>query len=158
TGSGEQLKIKSRIIVLLTDGENNVEEIERRMGPDPMLVTMPPVQAGDLAAADGIRVYTIAAGTGKAVHDLFGKSIGRAPVDDSDLRKIAAATGGKHFVASDGQSLKQIYEEIDRLERTKIEERSFVRWSELAWPWLLTAFVALGLQTLLDATRLRKIP
>lgn len=162
TGSGEQLKINSRIVVLLTDGENNVEEIVNRTGLEPSLVTISPVQAGELAAKDGIKVYTIAAGTGalEQRYDMFGSVVrsSRRPLNDADLRKIAETTGGKHFVATDRQSLERIYEEIDKLERSKIEERSYVRWSELAWPWLLAAFAALSLQTLLDATRMRKIP
>ena len=162
TGSGEQLNIKSRIVVLLTDGENNVEEIVNRTGLEPTLVTISPVQAGELAAADGIKVYTIAAGTGALVQrfDIFGSAVptSRRPLNDADLRKIAELTGGKHFVATDRESLERIYEEIDKLERSRIEERSYVRWSELAWPWLLAAFAALSVQTLLDATRMRKIP
>jgi Ca-activated chloride channel family protein len=162
TGSGEQLKIKSRIVVLLTDGENNVEEIVNRTGMEPSLVTISPVQAGELAAKDGIKVYTIAAGTGalEQRYDMFNNLVrsNRRPLNDADLRKIAELTGGKHFVATDRQSLENIYEEIDKLERSRIEERSYVRWSELAWPWLLASFSALGLQTLLDATRMRKIP
>jgi Ca-activated chloride channel family protein len=148
--------------VLLTDGENNVEEIVNRTGLEASLVTISPVQAGELAAADGIKVYTIAAGTGALVqrYDMFGGAVpaGRRPLNDADLRKIAELTGGKHFVATDRQSLERIYEEIDKLERSRIEERSYVRWSELAWPWLAVAFAALSLQTLLDATRMRKIP
>lgn len=162
TGTGQQLKITSRVVVLLTDGENNVEDIVARSGAEPTLVTIKPVDAGELAAADKIKVYTIAAGTGmlNRRRDFFGNvlSDSRRPLNDADLRKIAEITGGKHFVASDRESLRKIYEEIDQLERTRIEERSYVRWTELARPWLIAAFVAIGLQSLLDSTRLRKIP
>jgi Ca-activated chloride channel homolog len=140
TGSGDQIVITSRAIILLTDGENNAGEIE-------------PQKAGDLAATYGIKVYTILAGTGQRA--AFGY---RLPVDDRDLRYIAQTTGGKHFRAQDEKSLEDIYAEIDQLERTKVEERRFVRWGELSQWWLAAAFVCIGLQTFLDATRLRKIP
>lgn len=140
-GSGQQIKINSRVVVLLTDGENNSGLIE-------------PEQAGEMAANFGIKVYTIMAGTGRNV------GWARVPEDDKDLRKIAEVTGGKFYKARDSASLEKIYEDIDKLERTKVEERSFVRWDEfrLSIPWLATAFVALGLQTLLEATWLRKAP
>jgi Ca-activated chloride channel family protein len=140
TGSGQQFVINSRVVILLTDGENNTG-----------LIT--PTQAGDLAAMYGIKVYTILAGTGQRT--FWGE---RLPLNDSDLRRIAEVSGGKHFQARDRKALEQIYAEIDRLERTKTEEHSFVEWGELAWPLLMTAFVCLTLQTLLDATWLRKIP
>jgi Ca-activated chloride channel family protein len=141
TGSGDQITITSRVAILLTDGENNSG-----------LVT--PTQAGELAATYGIKVYTILAGTGE-LRGFFGF---RRPVDDRALRHIAELTGGKHFRAQDQESLRQIYAEIDELERTEVEERRFVRWGELSQWWLVAAFVGLSLQTLLDATRLRKIP
>ena len=139
TGSGDQIVITSRVIILLTDGENNTGEIEPR-------------KAGDLAATYGIRVYTILAGTGQ--HDMFF----RRPVDDRDLRYIAQVSGGQYFRAQDEKSLEEIYSEIDKLERTKVEERRFVRWGELSHGWLVAAFACIALMTSLDATRLRKIP
>jgi len=139
SGSGQQYTITSRVIILLTDGENNAGIIT-------------PQQAGELAATYGIKVYTILAGTGRRT-GLF-----REPVDDRDLRRIAEVAGGQHFRAGDREALIRIYQEIDRLERTKTEERRFVRMGELARPWLLTAFACLCVQMFLDATRLRKIP
>jgi Ca-activated chloride channel family protein len=139
TGSGEQLIITSRVVILLTDGENNAGQIM-------------PEQAGELAAACHIKVYTILAGTGQLV------GWGRLPVDDRALRRIAEVTGGKHYRATDQAALEQIYADIDRLERTRTEEHKYVEWGELGWPLLMAAFIALGLQTLLDATALRKIP
>lgn len=140
TGSGERLKIVSRVVILLTDGQNNAGIIS-------------PVQAGELAARFGIKVYTILAGSGADMG--FGM---RAPVQDEDLRHIAAVSGGQHFRATDKAALERVYEQIDQLERTRVEEQSYVRWGELSAPWLLAAFAALSLQTLLDATLLRKIP
>lgn len=140
TGSGDQITITSRVVILLTDGENNAGMIS-------------PQQAGELAATYGIKIYTIMAGTGKPMGFGF-----RRPLDDRQLRHIAEVTGGRHFRAQDEESLERIYAEIDELERTEVEERRFVRWGELAHWWLVAAFACLGLQTFLDATRLRKIP
>ncbi len=140
TGSGDQIVIASRIVILLTDGENNAGMIT-------------PAQAGELAATYGIKVYTILAGTGQ--RGPFG---GRFPVDDADLRKIAEVTGGAFFHARDRGALERVYAEIDRLERTKTEEHSFVEWGELSWRWLMLAFVGLAAQALLQSTWLRKIP
>ncbi|MBU0638710.1 MAG: VWA domain-containing protein [Planctomycetes bacterium] len=139
TGSGAQLTITGRVVILLTDGENNAGVVT-------------PMQAGELAATYGIKVYTILAGTGQRA--LFG----RFPANDRDLKHIAEVTGGKHFRARDRESLTSIYAEIDQLERTRVEERTYTEWGELSLPWLVAAFVCLSVQTLLDATRLRKIP
>ncbi len=140
TGSGDQITITSKVVILLTDGENNAG-----------MVT--PEQAGELAATYGIKVYTILAGTGRLAGFGF-----RLSVDDHDLQHIAEVSGGKHFRAQNEKSLEEIYAEIDELERSEVEERRFVRWGELSHWWLVAAFACLGLQTFLDATRLRKIP
>lgn len=140
TGSGHQLVIKSRVAILLTDGQNNAGMI-------------PPAQAGELAAAHGIKVYTILAGTGEPLP--WG---GRRPVNDADLRRIAEVTGGKFFRATEAAALEQIYAEIDALERTKTEEQSYVEWGELSWAWLMAAFASLSMQMFLDSTWLRKVP
>jgi Ca-activated chloride channel family protein len=139
-GSGAQLNIKSRVVILLTDGENN----------DGVLS---PGQAGELAATYGIKVYTILAGTGQNTG--FGL---RRPVDDSELRHIAEVSGGKHYLARDQQALQDVYADIDQLERTKVEERTNLRWGELSHGWLLAAFACLSLQMFLDSTRMRKTP
>lgn len=140
TGTGERFEITSRVVILLTDGENNFGMIA-------------PEQAGELAATYGIRVYTILAGTGRVAG--FGY---RLAVDDAALRHIADVTGGEHFRADDAASLAQIYAEIDELERTSVEERKYVRFGELAHWWLVVAFGAIALQALLQATWMRKIP
>lgn len=139
TASGQQLKITSRVVILLTDGENNAGNIE-------------PQQAGELAATYGIRVYTIIAGTGQ------NRMVMRVPVDTTDMRRIAEVTGGRFFQARDANALTQIYAQIDELERTRVEEKRFVRYGELSWPFLMAAFALAGIQTLLDSTVLRKIP
>lgn len=138
-GSGEQLTIRSRIAILLTDGENNLGEVT-------------PEQAGELAATHKIKVYTIMAGTGAR------QGWRRMPVDDSVLRRIAEVTGGKHYAARDAAALEGVYREIDALERTKIEERHYLRFGDLGGPWLLAAFVLVCVQMFADATWLRRIP
>lgn len=140
TGSGNQLVITSRVAILLTDGQNNMGMIS-------------PQQAGELAATYGIKVYTILAGRGERLP--WG---GQLPVDDTDLQRIAEVTGGKHFRSDNPKAMEKIYEEIDRLERTKTEEQSHVEWGELSWMWLIVAFGCLAVQTLLGSTLLRKIP
>lgn len=140
SAQGETMKIVSRVVILLTDGENNAG-----------LLT--PEQAGDLAATQGIKVYTILAGSGRRLG--FGM---RVETDDSQLRYIAEATGGRHFRADDPESLEQVYAEIDKLERTKIEEKSNLRWGELSGPWLVAAFACLCVQMFLGSTWLRKTP
>src|SRR5690606_7304889 len=137
--SGAEVNVKSRVVILLTDGENNEG-----------LIT--PQQAGELAALHGIKVYTILAGTG------YNAGYFRQRVDDRDLRFIAEVSGGRVFEARDRAALEQVYGEIDQLERTEVEERTNLRYGELSHWWLVAAFALLGMQMLLDATRMRKIP
>ena len=142
---------KSKIVVLLTDGENNMGKI----APD---------TAAQAAKALGVKVYTIAAGVrGEApvpVTDAFGKHLAMAKVDvdEETLRKIADATGGKFFRATDSDSLKNIYVEIDRLEKTTHQIKKFEHHSELfAWA-LMPALTLFGLSFGLQQTRFRRLP
>lgn len=119
-------KIKSKVIILLTDGENNAGDIE-------------PQQAAELAKTLGIKIYTIGVGTkGRApipVVDLFGRERLRwmeVNIDEETLQRVAETTGGKYFRATDTDSLKQIYAAIDALEKTKVETHHFVDYRELA--------------------------
>ncbi|EMI41957.1 VWA domain-containing protein [Rhodopirellula sp. SWK7] len=123
----EKSKIKSKIIILLTDGESNAGSLE-------------PLQAAELAETLGIKVYTIGVGTkGEApfpVRDPFsGREVLRAMevnIDEATLTAIAEKTGGKYFRATDTDSLEAIYREIDELEKTKVESKQFVEYRELA--------------------------
>jgi Ca-activated chloride channel family protein len=143
---------KSRVIILLTDGMNNKGEID-------------PLTAANLAKALQIRIYTIGAGSkGPAfvtVDDaFFGKRQVpmQADLDEETLQKIADATGGKYFRATDEKSLAGIYAEIDRLEKSKIDVKQYKDYIEL-FPYF--AYLALGLlcvEILLAHTRFRKIP
>jgi Ca-activated chloride channel family protein len=142
----------SKFVVLLTDGQSNAGRIT-------------PQTAADAAAALGIKVYTVGAGTrGLApypVKDVFGNKAYRpvqVDVDEETLKKIAATTGGRYFRATDTQMLRDVYAEIDRAEKVEFEAPEFLDHRE-AYPWLL--WPALGLVLLevgLAETRLRKLP
>lgn len=119
-------KVKSKIMILLTDGENTAGDLE-------------PIAAAELAQTLGIKIYTIGIGTkGQApvpFVDPFGRRrIQMMPVniDEETLRKIASVTNGKYFRATDTDSLTAIYEAIDQLEKTKVETENFVDYRELA--------------------------
>ncbi len=143
---------KSKVIILLTDGVNNAGEID-------------PLTGANLAKALQIKIYTIGAGAkGRAfvtVDDpLFGKRQVpiRADLDEETLQKMANITGGKYFRATDEKSLASIYEEIEQLEKSKIDVKQYKEYVEL-FPYLV--YVALGLlcvETFLANTRFRKVP
>lgn len=159
----EANRIKSRIAILLTDGENNKGDVE-------------PEKAAEIAQAFNIKVYTIGAGTDgiakMPVTDPFGivhYRPTRVSIDEETLNRIASVTGGKYFRATDSESLKNIYKEIDELEKTKTEEKRFMQYTELAThtvtlagvklpPLLAVALTLLTLEILLTNTMLRKIP
>ena len=143
---------KSKIAILLTDGENNAGAID-------------PLTAAQAAKALDIKVYTI--GMGKEggafipYHDpIFGLqySPNRTYVDEETLKQIAEITDGRYFRATDNQKLAEIYQEINQLETTKIEVTEYTRYKELAaYPLILATFL-LMLEIVLLNTRLRKIP
>ena len=143
---------KSKIVVLLTDGQNNAGKII-------------PETAAQAAKAMGVKVYTIAAGVrGEApipVTDAFGNkrlAMAQVDVDEDTLKKIAAETGGKFFRATDTESLKNIYAEIDRLEKTTHQLKKFEHHTELfAWA-VEPALAVLGAGIGLAQTRFRRLP
>jgi Ca-activated chloride channel family protein len=146
--SKKQDKVKSKVMILLTDGENNAGDFD-------------PLQAADLAKTMGIKIYAIGVGTRGAapvpVQDPFtGREViqwADVDIDEGTLQKIASATGGKYFRATDTESLDAIYREIDKLEKTKVESRQFVDYRELAiqsihaggWNCPPLVLIALGL-------------
>lgn len=143
---------RSRIIILLTDGENNVSEI----APD---------TAMDDAAKAGIKVYTIGAGTNGIAPIRVDAGRGRAElmqmqvkIDEATLRKIAARTGGRYFRATDHDSLAQIYAEIDQLERSRFEEERFTEYHQHYELVLAIAMALVVLALLLRGTALRRLP
>ena len=143
---------KTKIVILLTDGENNAGSIT-------------PETAASLAASDGIKVYTI--GMGKEggaripyADTTFGKRYREVLtyLDEGTLKQIANTTGGSYFRATDTQSLKQIYAEIDRFEKTKFEMTNTIIHKELVGYFLIPTILLLGIEILLSNTVLRKIP
>jgi len=143
---------KSKIAILLTDGQNNAGKVS-------------PVAAADAAKALGVKVYTIGAGTrGMApfpARDLFGNKIYQpvaVDIDEDTLKKIAQKTGGRYFRATDTASLEGVYAEIDALERTEFSAPRFLDYYEL-YPWLiLPALGLLFIEIGLAHTRLRRLP
>ena len=142
---------KSKVIILLTDGVNNTGEIA-------------PVTAAEIAKTFGIRVYTIGVGTqGEAPYPIptaFGVQYQNVPVeiDEQVLKQIASTTGGQYFRAADNSSLKEIYSEIDQLEKTKISVQEFSKKQEEYKNWALLVFALLLIEVLLRNTVLRNIP
>jgi Ca-activated chloride channel family protein len=144
-------KSKSKVIILLTDGVNNRGEID-------------PITAAQIAQSYGIRVYTVGVGTiGDAPYPVqtpFGTRYQMVPVDvdEKTLRDIAGMTGGKYFRATDNRKLKSIYQEIDQLEKTRIEVRSYRRYSELYYSLIFVSVFLLIGEIGLSNTFLRKLP
>lgn len=143
---------KTKIVILLTDGENNAGSIN-------------PEAAASLAQSFGIKVYTI--GMGKEggaripyADTTFGKRYREVLtyLDEDALKRIASITGGRYFRATDMRSLQQIYSEIDLFEKTKFEIVSTVDHKELASYILIPTVLLLGIEILLSNTVLRKIP
>ncbi|MGB3082154.1 MAG: VWA domain-containing protein [Candidatus Omnitrophota bacterium] len=141
-----------KIIILLTDGINNAGKIS-------------PVVAAEAAKTLGVRIYTIGAGKrGLApypVQDMFGNEILRpvsVEIDEELLRKIADTTGGMYYRAIDTGSLKDIYREIDELEKVPIEEVGFSSFNELFAVFLIPALILLISEIVLSNTFLRRLP
>ncbi len=144
-------KAKSRVIILMTDGINNRGSID-------------PLTAAGIAQSYGIRVYTIGVGTiGMAPYPVqtpFGIQYQNVPVelDEAVLQKIAEQTGGRYFRATDNRKLKEIYTEIDRLEKTKIEVTQFRKHKEEFYGYALFAGIFLLLEIALGLTVFKKAP
>ncbi len=147
---------RSRVMVFLTDGENNSGTID-------------PETALEIAKGYGLRIYTIGAGRdGDAqlpveTQDAFGRKVKRyqpihSKVNDELLGKMASDTGGKYYRATDNESLKKVFTDIDRLERTKIDVNQYTKYAELYQPWVEWGILLLALSTLLQVTILRRAP
>lgn len=143
---------KSKVIILLTDGVNNRGEIA-------------PLTAAEIAKAQGIRVYTIGVGTrGMAPYpalDMFGNMTfvqQKVEIDEKTLGEIAKMTGGQYFRATDKTKLKAIYDEINQLEKSKVEVFQHITYHELFLAWLLAAIALLAAEFLLSNLVLKRIP
>ena len=144
---------KSKVIILLTDGVNNAGYVK-------------PLTAAEIAKEFDVKVYTIGVGTeGQALSPVSKTSDGRyrfgltrVEIDEDLLRQISEMTGGQYFRATNEQRLQLIYDEIDRLEKTKIEVTTIKRYSEEYWRFVWAAVVLLVLEMLLRYTVLRRVP
>ena len=145
---------KSKVIILLTDGVNNRGQIA-------------PMTAAEIARAQGIRVYTIGVGTeGTAPYpavDIYGQPTGdvvmaKVEIDEKTLGAMADLTGGKYFRATDNAKLKAIYDEINQLEKSKVEVTERISYHERFLVWALAALGALLLEFLLSNLVLKRIP
>lgn len=146
------LKSKSKIVILMTDGQNNAGKVD-------------PLTAAEAAQALGVKVYTIGIGTrGLAPMPVFmnGQKVGyrQMPVDidENTLQKIADKTGGKYYRADNADRFQQIYAEIDKLEKTEAIINKFTQYQEL-FPWLVSFGLALLLvEVALGQTVFRRLP
>jgi Ca-activated chloride channel family protein len=141
----------SRVVILLTDGENNRGEIA-------------PITAAELAKTYGIRVYTVGVGTmGTAPYPMqtpFGVQVRdvEVKIDEVTLKKIAEVTDGKYFRATNNNKLTEIYKEIDQLEKSKIDVKDFSKKEEEFLRYALAALLLLILSVFLKTTIFRNIP
>ncbi len=147
----KESKAKSKVVILLTDGSNNMGEIS-------------PLTAAAMAKSFGVRVYTIAVGTDKVAP--YPMAVGGTiryinmpvEIDTKTLRQIAATTDGNFYRATNKNELKKIYKDIDELEKTKFDVKKFSRRYEAYQPFAVAAIVTLLLELLLRITIFRKIP
>jgi Ca-activated chloride channel homolog len=142
---------KSKVIILLSDGENNRGQIA-------------PLTAAEIARTFGIRVYTIGVGTiGTApfpINTVFGQQVQNMEVriDEAMLKEIADLTGGQYFRATDRNALEMVYKEIDEMEKNKIQVQEYTRHAEEFLPFILLAGFFLLLEIFLRNTILRTLP
>lgn len=148
---------KSKVIILATDGANNAGDI-------------PPLTAAKAAHEFGIKIYTIGIGkTGQVPFPVQMKNpftgeiikqvqMMESDLDEKSLTEIASTTGGKFFRATNAEKLKQIYDNIDKLEKTEIKTKIYTSYNEKFYPWLWAGFVLLILELILSHTRFRRIP
>lgn len=147
----KNLKAKSRIMILITDGRHNAGDVT-------------PEQAAKAIKAFDVKIYTIGVG-GKGpapfrVKTLFGTRMvhQRVDLDEVTLKKVADIGGGKYFRATDSEGLLEIYDTIDREEKTEVKVKEFFHFRELYYYFLMAAIMMLGLEISLKTTILRVIP
>jgi Ca-activated chloride channel family protein len=144
-------KAKSKVVILLTDGSNNRGDLS-------------PMTAAEIAKSFGIRVYTIGVGTNKVAPYPMPVAGGiqyvnmPVEIDTKTLSEIASATDGDFYRATNNQELKQIYKEIDKLEKSKLNVKKFSKRYEAYQPYAILAALLLLLEMLLRITVFRKLP
>jgi Ca-activated chloride channel family protein len=149
--AADKYTIKSKVMVLLTDGENNFGQ-------------RTPEEAAALAAQWGIRIYAIAV-TGGEARTVVSRVLGAVmlpgvarDIDTRTLETLAEKTGGRFFRADDARSLEEVYQQIDKLERSEVESLRFVDYREV-YPWFVVAALGLVvLEVLLRSTLFRRLP
>lgn len=146
------LKSKSKIVILMTDGQNNAGKV-------------PPLTAAEVAETLKVKVYTIGVGTrGTAPMpyvNVFGQKAYQqvaVDIDEETLTKVARKTGGKYFRADNSESLRKIYSEIDRMEKTDVEVKKYRQYEELFGWTILGGLFVLLLEIILSQTVWRKLP
>jgi len=147
-----ELKSKSKIVILMTDGQNNAGKV-------------PPLTAAEAAETLKVKVYTIGVGTrGLAPYpyiDAFGRKgykQQQVDIDEDTLTQIARRTGGKYYRADKTETLRSVYDEIDQLEKTEVEVKKYQRYRELFPLVALPGLVLLLLEVILNHTVWRKLP
>ncbi len=148
----EDIKSKSNIIILLTDGQSNSGELSPRI-------------ATELAVQKGIKIYTVGVGTHGEVPFLikdpvFGERYvyQQVDIDEDALKDIATKTGGLYFKAENTEGLQQIYDTINTLEKTEVKTQTFAEYNELYRYLLIPAFILLGAWIVLTHTRFMRVP
>ena len=146
------IEAKSKIVVLMTDGQNNAGKI-------------PPITAAEAAQTLGIRIYTIGVGTRGIARmpyqNVFGQKTyidQKVDIDEEMLTKIAEMTGGKYYRAENAAGFRRIYDEIDQLEKTEIEIEKYQRYRELFPYFVLSGLAILLLEIILSNTVWRRLP
>ena len=141
---------KSKVVILLTDGSNNRGDID-------------PLTAAEIAKTFGIRVYAVGVGSHGQARVPVQTPMGvqymtmDSEFDETTLQNIASTTGGQYFRATDNNSLKQIYEQIDQLEKTKLRVREYAKHTDTFAPFLMAALLCLLAEILLRYFVLRTI-
>jgi Ca-activated chloride channel family protein len=145
-------KTKSKIVILLTDGVNNAG-------------TISPLVAAEAAKALSIKVYTIGVGTKGLVpypvKDMYGRTVYTnipIDIDEQSLKRIAEITGGKYYRATDTESLRKIYDDINKLEKSNIEHFGYREYEELFYRFLLPALLILFIEVALAQTVFLRVP
>jgi Ca-activated chloride channel family protein len=144
---------KSKVVVLLTDGENNRGRIDPRT-------------AADAAAEFGIKIYTIGVGTegearlpiGRGADGQIRYQMMPVKIDEDLLRDVSNTTGGRYFRATDAQALTRIFQQIDQLEKSPVEITRYARYEERVRPWLVAGLLALAVELALSATLVVRVP
>jgi Ca-activated chloride channel family protein len=146
------IEAKSKIVVLMTDGQNNAGKV-------------PPITAAEAAQTLGIRIYTIGVGTRGIARVPYQNVFGqkgyidqKVDIDEEMLTKVAEMTGGKYYRADNSAAFRRIYDEIDKLEKTEVEVEKYQRYRELFPYFVLSGLVILLLEIILSNTVWRRLP